>query len=490
MRNVKGVLRLAKNSTLLFILNFAVRLSSSILFLLLARFRDETAAGIFALAISYTLIIEALSLWGLDQILVRDAAHDRQQMQTIFPLFNGLRLLLSCVGVAGFMIFVVMTQAYSVAMTLVVLVIVLTVFTEGFNDISLALCVALDLVRVPALIGVCIAGLRLLLAGTLIITDGSLLLLAATLFCLSMLQTGVYIWFLRRHAIPVRPRFDRARLKTIFKTALPLGLINLIWALDAQGGVVFLSLVFQTGTVTVYNIATTVITALVLLPQAAQMALFPVLTRLYRTQIEQFKYWYGRLYTYLGAIGFGLALGVLVAAPGILFVFGAQYTAAIQPLQILGWTLVFYFLTIPNSRAMILADQLWVLVYLLMISLAVNWLFLFFTIDWLGVNAVALARVLALGVFFCLNHLSVGRLLWPVSLFAMIWRPLIAVACALGVWLLVQQSSWITQIFSVLGMYISSLIALQFHRRKELQRLLSLLRRRSPGEPNSTLEHL
>src|SRR5215213_1792030 len=103
----RTIVRLTQNTILIFLLNFVVRASNSIIFILLARFRNENEAGIFILAISYSLILESISLWGLDQLLVRDVAQNKASMYNRFPIYVGLRLILSLIGIVFFAVIII-----------------------------------------------------------------------------------------------------------------------------------------------------------------------------------------------------------------------------------------------------------------------------------------------------------------------------------------------------------------------------------------------
>lgn len=78
------------------------RIGQTIIFILIARSLPLTQAGAFKLSITYASILFALSLWGLEQLLIRDVARDQE---TLRPYVNGflmLRLALSITLWLGF----------------------------------------------------------------------------------------------------------------------------------------------------------------------------------------------------------------------------------------------------------------------------------------------------------------------------------------------------------------------------------------------------
>lgn len=480
--------RLVQNSALLFMLNLMVRLSNAFLFWLLAK-QNTAQAGVFNLAFSYTLVVEAISLWGLDQLLIRDVAHDRAQAAHLFPRYMALRFLLSIVGLAVCSGLIALTSGYTPSLTVIIVLLMITVLTEGFNDVCLALFVALDWLRLPVLLGIGVALLRLLLAGGLVWMQQPLLLVVLSLVGLSGLLALANVVLLRIRRIASWPIFNRELIQRLFVVAAPLGLINVLWALDAQSGNLLMSFrLTDAPTVIAHNgVITTILSGLQLLPAAMQMSLFPPLTRMFHRDRSAFWQRYEQLQRAMAFAGVGVALGLIVLAPALVrLLFAPEYQAAVGPLQIMGGAMVLYFVTIPDSRAMIITNQLWRLVGMLLLSLMVNWTLLLVLLPAFNLYAVVIARVVALAVFFLLNHAVVSFTLHHFSLWRIALQPGLAGLAGLAFWHLTRAWPLINYSLPVVvyAVVAGGLLLLNPRDRHWLQQAL----RR--GRPANSLEHL
>ncbi len=492
MQAHSGLKRLFKNSVLLMVLNLATRLSNPILFALLAR-RDKTAAGVFSLALSYSLLLEVISLGGLDQLLIRDVSHQRDAAPSLFPAFLGTRLLVCGVIGAGFLGFLELGTDYSVLTHSMILVMAVLVITEGFNDLVLALFIALDRLRSPVIIALGISTLRLLAVGGLILAGAQLLVMAGILVMISGIHALVNTLLLRRNGIPIWPHMRSGVLQKLAHTVLPLALINIFWMIDSQGGPVLVSIIYPEGDAlgiaATYGTVTTVLALFTFLPQAFQMAVFPVLTRLYKSDQAGLRYWYERLYRLLALAGFGVVVLISAGAPLLIAIFGHAYVEAILVLQIAAWSLLFSYMTIPNTRMLILASRFWLLVLILGGSVIASQTLLLLLLPVWGVKALALARVFTLGVFFLLAHYCVNRLLWKLSLLRIFWQPAVASLAALLLVAWLGRYHWIIGVVAGGASYIGVLWLLGAIK-PEIRTLTLLLRGSIRSDPQTTLEKL
>ncbi len=87
--------RVFRNSVLNLLASVSQRAGQALVFILIARFLSDQEAGAYNLANSYTSILLAFSLWGLDQILIREVAKREESAGRYVSGFLLLRLGLS-----------------------------------------------------------------------------------------------------------------------------------------------------------------------------------------------------------------------------------------------------------------------------------------------------------------------------------------------------------------------------------------------------------
>jgi O-antigen/teichoic acid export membrane protein len=192
--------------------------------------------------------------------------------------------------------------------------------------------------------------------------------------------------------------------------ALPFLLISSFLAFEYQTDVIVLSLFQDETAVGWYAAATTIVFTLMLVPQAYRAAVFPRMADSSRTAPAALWTLYEVSFHYLGAAALPIAIAVTILSPRIVqLVFGSSFEAAAMPLRILGWALVFLFLTVPNSRLLLVKDRQKWLAMLLVISMGLNIVLNLLLVPAWGASGAATARLCSAAFFFLLNYWYVTR---------------------------------------------------------------------------------
>ena len=211
-----------------------------------------------------------------------------------------------------------------------------------------------------------------------------------------------------------------------------------------------------------YGAATTIIFSLAIIPQAYRTAVYPLMVRYNADVPASLDRVYDLSFTYLGIAALPLAVGITLLSPQLIdFVYGFDFLDAVLPLAILSWALVFIFLNVPNSRLMLVKDrQSWALRFLLG-SLSINVILNMLLDPYLGATGAAIARLLAVTVFFVPNYWYVVRNLHPHNIITSLDRvALAALIMGISVWLTRDLGLWITIIVGIV-IYTIALILLK-----------------------------
>lgn len=260
---------------------FVGRLLDMITILVIARHYGEARYGQFSFAFAYVSYFAVLADMGFSLIFVREMARAEEKASA----------LLSCMIIAKIGLVMVST-AFAAVLVMIPGYPETTVHFVWIALIGLMVSPKLPSVRnvyeqffqsrlrmsVPVLIRL-LEGILLLIMVLLATNYERSMELVLVLFGISFLPGLVCIVFLsRRLVIPAR-FIDIPLLRSLFKSALPLGLLGAIWVLNGRIDVLFLSLWRTDSEIGYYSAAYRLTEAMRLLPSAVMMSVYPLLSQ-------------------------------------------------------------------------------------------------------------------------------------------------------------------------------------------------------------------
>jgi O-antigen/teichoic acid export membrane protein len=449
-----------------------------VLFLLVARTRPPAVAGLFTLAMSYALLLEAISQLGFDQLLIRDVARDRSRTQAEFNSLLTMRLTVQTIAVAAFAGLMSIGQFYDAETRQLIMMMALIALPDAVIDMCQALFVVTDRLPFPTIISIIGAIARIGLGFLVLRLNGELFYLAGAMLLASTIQMVFNVWLVKHHGLSVRLAFSGLQWRHTMAQALPFGVVQLLVAIEAYSGVILLSRVASDTALGYYGAANTLLAALLLLPNAIQVAVFPRMAEVYSSMRSNFAAFYTRIYRYLGMMGGGTVIGVILMAEWVVvLVYGPAYRPAAVLLQILSGVLLVSFLNIPNVRTLVIAGQQRMMAQLLAVSVTLNVALTILLIPAIGVLGVPVARVTSMAVFWTMSHIYVNRRIVASSLRRILWRPAVAALCVLVVTSVLSGISAWLQTMIGLGVYTLLILVLGGLSQEERQRVKTLLRR-------------
>jgi O-antigen/teichoic acid export membrane protein len=309
------------------------------------------------------------------------------------------------------------------------------------------------------------SGLVRLVASVLVVSDSSglgLWALASILVVTSWLQAGVLSWLAAMHLRLSEFHFDAGFCWRQLVAGFPFVPITLFIALETQLGGILLSAFHSEEMVGAYGMANVIISGIALLSHAFRVGVFPVMARLYQVERSRFVRLYELSWRYLSIVSFpAVVLVVMLSNRIIRLVYQRTPAQAIATLQWLAPTLLFYFLSIPNARLMILENRQRILARFLGIGVVANIAVCLLLIPRYGSVAVAVARVASMCALLLLNSAYVYRRILPVRPWRLVWQSLTASATMALVVLIMYESADYVRGFSGLVVYGILLICLK-----------------------------
>lgn len=403
--------RVIRNSLLNLAAGAGQRAGHTIIFILIARSLSVEQTGAYTLANTYTNVLLAFSLWGLDQLLVREVARNREIVTRFLGGFLVLRLLMSTLLWIGLAL-IIQVLSYSSESKQLILLMSLTIIPGSIANLYQSVWIAFEDVRAISITTLLVSLFRLAGGAGLLWYSRPLKEIAYLFIFASLAETAVVVWLTHRRHVLVKLRrlVDLPFWLDSLRTATPLIIVTLVLIVEYQFDVVILSLYWPEATVAVYAAAALFLTALLFLTRSYQLAIFPVLSRAYQDSAAYLQRIYSRSMAYLVAGAIIIAIVVsLLSEPIIELIYGAGYVQAGTMVRILVWAFVFSAFNVPNSRLMIVANQQRLMVLFAIASLSGNLLLNAWLVPRFGGVGSAWARVLAMPLYSIPAFLYVQR---------------------------------------------------------------------------------
>lgn len=411
-------------------------LISLVVMAMLGRYLGEAGYGDYAFWYNLIFLLQLFGDLGLQVIVVREIARDRENLSTYFGDAIILKLLLSVVFVAGVGLsaFFLIPEA-SVPLLLVVS---LAALFGSSQDISIWIFRGIEAMEYEAL----------LMILSQIIWIGCIYLFITNHFGLVHMLAGQTIANILRMAIGfsivlakgIRPTFrlQWPRLKLLLLAALPVGVTLLVSVLHSYTNIALLKWLARPEDISSFNVGMVVTSGFLFLSITLTTSFFPVFSRYVKEQDPRLPSFYSQISKYLVIIAAPVSIGLILLADRVIeLMFQSGFTDSILSLKILSITLIFRFFNrmyrfvFPASDHQVRSLRHEIAGILTNLSLA---LVLIPRFQFIG---ACLAFVGGESLLFLLNYRFMSRLISPLPLLKVAGKPLAAsVAMGVVVWFL------------------------------------------------------
>ena len=310
-------------------------------------------AGMYVTALAIVTLACSLTDAGLATVGVRElASHAGNRQERFMRSLLGVRLALGAAGVVLAIAFAgiagyesVMVAAVGVAgLAALLQVSQQTLTVPLMAELRFPPVVIIDLVRQAVstllMIAAALAG-----AGLLVFVGVSIPALLVALIATVPLVAGM---------APVVPAIEVGEWKQLLRETLPFALATAVAAVYFRSAVIIVSLIateYQTG---LFGASFRVVEVLIIVPQLAVGAAFPIFARAATSDRERLEYGVGRTLDVSAVTGVGLALFLVVGAPTVISVIAGSSFAGSEPvLRIQGLALAAAFVGAPLAYALL-----------------------------------------------------------------------------------------------------------------------------------------
>lgn len=449
---VNIVRRIAKNTGFLILAEVVNKVLALLLVIYLARELGSEIFGFYSFIVAFVTLFSLFADFGLDTLFVRDVAKDKKLMNHYFSNIFGMKILLSIfsyflvICIASFIGYP--DQVINLLMILSV-TLILDTFANQYISVFRALedmkyisyaQIAQNIFKIFSSIGIILAGYGL---------TGLMSVFVAA----SLLKLVILIRFTNKKKIlKLRIKFDFHEWEELIKNSYPFALLSIFVIIYFRIDTIMLERMTNLNVVGWYNAAYSILVLLIHLPQIFTGVIFPTMSSLEISSKPKLREVYTQSFRFLVVFGVLFSMGgILLAKPIIRLLYGAAYTPAVFPLQILLFTLLPLFISSLTSNVINIYRPKTNLLIAAIIMLPMNIILNLILIPIYSLSGAAIATLITessgalLSIYFAGHYLGKVR----VRVTILLYRPLIS-AFIMGIVITYTMSLWLLPIYALI----------------------------------------
>lgn len=333
------VQKIAKNSIVLTLANVASLLLYLALSIFIARNLGALEFGKWSFAHSFAFMFAVITQLGIDVLIIRDIAADKDKLKDYF--YNGLVIkTLLAVFVFALIVIIINLLGYPSDTKLVVYIIGAAIIFNSFSRYFYSVFRAFERMEFEAFLFVLTALIISVFGLTLLFLGYSIIQIALVVLIAHIITSLLGFYIVKKKFLINHFRFSYNVSKNIIKKALPFFGVVILghYLIDING--VMLSIMKGNEAVGFYSAAQKLLISLGVLFLFVN-SVFPVMAKFYKTSKQSLFLTYKKTFKYLYILVLPISIGTYMLADKIIFlIYGDQYINSIIILKIL----TFYFL--------------------------------------------------------------------------------------------------------------------------------------------------
>lgn len=471
----------AKNTAFITSAYVGQKIISFVYFTLIARHLGAENTGKYFFAMSFTTIFVVFVDLGLTNVLVREAARIKENVQKYFSSILFVKIILGIFSyLAAFA--TINLLGYDVEIKNLVYFSAVTMLFDSLHLSIYGVLRALGNLKYEALGIVGSQTITLFLGTFFLYTNKPLIYLIVAFVVPSFLNVcyaGITLY--KKYQIKFRPHFDKEVFKYLGKIAIPFALAAIFARVYSYIDSIILSKMVGDTAVGWYSIPYKITYAFQFIPLALTAALYPRFSEFFIFDKQKLAYYFERGMKYLMIIVFPIAIGIGVLSKEIILsIYSSEFLPSILPLKILMISLVFSFLSFPIGSLLNACNRQTAQTILVLVVLIFNITLNLILIPQYGVVGAALAalagNIVLTGVGFVLVQ-KVSKI--PNKLLFKDFIYLLFCATIMGIVVRLSADRWHYLWAIILGMitYPALLFLTRMITRKQILEAIYLVKR-------------
>jgi O-antigen/teichoic acid export membrane protein len=437
------------------------RVTSFVLYALVARHLGTHEFGQLSLALTLFYIFQVLAVAGLKTLTIRQVTKDHSQTRRYFingcatVAFSSFSSLVALFGFVGLM-------HYPADTTLVILLMSLGLFPYAISAICEGIFQAWEQMHLIPYVNVPVNIAKVGCAFFLLTRRSGLyvvvLVLLFSLLTAALLEVCIILRRFPAQPASVDPQFCLA----MFRSAVTFLGIDGTIALMSSLNVLLLSKLATETEVGLYSAATQLMVPLLLVYQSIGQSVFPLMCRRVEPGFQTLKRISEQVIEILLILALPAVAGLYFLGDWALSILykNPAFQQALPALRIVAWVLISQVFTSVLGQVLVASHRERVTLRIVAVDTLFNLLIGWPLISFFGLRGAAIALLLTRLVDCCQHYIPVARLFSGIPLARIIWKPSVAGVCMTAYFLLPLSQAGILRGVSAATVYGATLIAL------------------------------
>lgn len=332
------------------------RIISFFYIIYLARVLGVSDFGLYTVALAYFSIISGFADFGFNRFLMREIARDKSIISQLLFNIVMLRLTLTSTLFAIFALILYFLDPDKVRVSLILLA-TIAILPQAVAFTFDAIFAALQKLQFSA-VALFVSSLTTAAVGLFLVGRGFGPTGAVVALILGQVIYAIVLIMLlyTQHKL-IFPVISFNAIKQALAGSLPYGLLGVLGLLYFRIDTVLLSYLkgsFETG---IYGAAYKFLEAVIFIPSALSVALFPVLAKFHEASPQNLKNLYFKSLKMMLLIGLLILFGYILVLPVIISSVLPQYLPSITAIQILSLAIPFMFIHVPAVTVLLSTEK-------------------------------------------------------------------------------------------------------------------------------------
>lgn len=347
---------IAKNTGVMLVSQLLTWSLALLLTIFLPRYLGPSGVGQLHLANSLWAMAMVFAAFGMDILLTKEIARDPERTEELFWTSFLLRLALYLLSALALLIFV-FAAGYDRQTVAVIAVVGIASFLNLITGACAASLMGLERMEFISLAAIITKAITTVTIIVLLLMGQDVVVIAAVGVIGGSLNLLIQFSALR-HIQPIPFQFDRRLLRWMLGAGLAYLAANAFRVLYQQVDIVIISLLVSEEGVGWYGAADRLFGTLLFIPTVFVTAVFPALTRLYKSQSDSLPKLMSKSFNLLLLCSIPIGLGLLVIANTLVIIlFGPEFAKSGPILAVMGIVLILTYQNILLGRFIIAIDK-------------------------------------------------------------------------------------------------------------------------------------
>jgi O-antigen/teichoic acid export membrane protein len=437
------------------------RVTSFVLYALVARHLGTHEFGQLSLALTLFYIFQVFAVAGLKTLTIRQVTKDHTQTRRYFVNGSAIVAFSSFSSLAVLFGFVRLMH-YPADTTLVILLMSLGLFPYAISAICEGIFQAWERMHFIPYVNVSVNVAKVGCAFFLLTRRSGLYLVVLILLSSLLAAALLEVWILLRK-FPSQPAsMDLSFCLATFRSAVTFLGIDGTIAVMSSLNVLLLSKLATETEVGLYSAATQLMVPLLVVYQSIGQSVFPLMCRKVEPGLQTLKRISEQVLEILLILALPAVAGLYFLGDWALSILykNPSFQQAFPALRIVAWVLISQVFTSVLGQVLVASHREKVTLRIVAVDTLVNLLVGWPLIRLFGLRGAAIALLLTRLVDCCQHYVPVSRLFSGIPVARIIWKPIVAGVCMAAYFLLSSSRAEILRGVSSIAIYSAALIVL------------------------------